>query len=65
MRIRTVTSPDTCKLLAAGWEPKQRCAKFIWKRPDNDFYYSQEVATHLLDAGISSVGCKGGANREG
>src|SRR5215203_3764016 len=39
LRIRTVASADACKLLAAGWEPKQRYAKFICKRPDNGFYY--------------------------
>ena len=65
MRIRTVASADTCKLLTAGWEPKERCGKTIWKRSGSGFYYSQEMATHLLDTGISSVGCKSGANGRG
>jgi hypothetical protein len=65
MRIRTVADPDTRKLLAAGWEPKQRCWRTIWKRSGGGFYYSREMATHLLDTGISSVGCQSGANERG
>jgi len=65
MRIRAVADPDTCKLLAADWEPKQRCGRTIWKRSGGGFYYSREMARHLLDEGISSVGCKSGAKQRG
>ncbi len=37
------------KLVAAGWKPKERGGKLIWQSPDNGFYYSQEMATHLLE----------------
>jgi|SRR5215217_4201910 len=53
------------KLLAGGWEPKERCGKLIWKHPDNGFYYSQEMAVHLLDRGIGNARCKSGANGRG
>ena len=36
-----IVDPETQRLLAAGWEPKERCGKIIWKQPDNGFYYSQ------------------------
>ena len=42
------TDPETRKLLAAGWEPKERCRKTIWESPDTGFYYSQEMALYLL-----------------
>jgi hypothetical protein len=45
---RNTTDPETRKLCAARWEPKERCGKTIWKRPDSGFYFSQEVALHLL-----------------
>jgi TubC N-terminal docking domain len=51
------------KLSAAGWKPNERCGKTIWKRPDNGFYYSQEMAVHFLDKGIGNIGLKSGANR--
>jgi len=62
VHIRATEDPETRKLLAAGWEPKERCGKLIWKNPDNGFYYSQEMAVRLLDRGIGNVGCKSGAN---
>lgn len=59
------TYPETRRLLAAGWEPKERFGKTIWKRPDNGFYCSQEMAAHFLDRGIGNARCKSGANRKG
>ena len=53
------------KLEVAGFKPKERCGKIIWQRPDNGFYYSQEVALHLLGSGIVSTGDKSGANGKG
>src|SRR5829696_8040852 len=32
---RTSSGPEARKLLATGWEPKERCGKIIWRRPDN------------------------------
>ena len=46
--MRPASDPEVRKLLAAGWEPKERCGKIIWKHTDNGFYYSQEMAAHLL-----------------
>ncbi len=60
--IRTVADPEACRLSAAGWEPKERCGKIIWKRPHNGFYYSQEMAAYFSDRGVGNTGCKSGAN---
>ncbi len=60
-----IVDPETQRLLAAGWEPKERCGKIIWKQPDNGFYYSQEMAAHFLLRGIGNVRCKSGANGKG
>ena len=66
MRMRATTAdPEACKLSAAGWEPKEYCDKVIWKRPDNGFYYSQEMASHLLGTEISNAKCKSGADGRG
>jgi hypothetical protein len=35
-------------LIAAGWKPKERGGLVIWANPETGFYYSQEVALHLL-----------------
>jgi hypothetical protein len=35
-------------LIAAGWKPKERGRLVIWANPETGFYYSQEVALHLL-----------------
>ncbi len=35
-------------LIAAGWKPKERGGLVIWANPERGFYYSQEVALHLL-----------------
>ena len=50
------------RLIDVGWKPKERGGEIIWKRPDNGFYVSQEVAIHFLDAGIVNIGHKSGAN---
>ena len=60
--MRATADPEARKLSAASWKPKERCGKTIWKRPDTGFYYSQEVAAHFLDGGISNVRCKSGAD---
>ncbi len=39
------------RLVAAGWEPKERGGLVIWANPDTGFYCSQEVALHRLEAG--------------
>jgi hypothetical protein len=36
------------RLIAAGWKPKERGGFVIWENPEASFYYSQEVALHLL-----------------
>ena len=47
---RTIpNSPDGCRLLAAGWEPKERMGLVIWANPETGFYCSREVALHRLD----------------
>src|SRR5215212_9282962 len=61
-KVRRPWGEDERRLIAAGWEPKERCGKTIWKRPENGFYYSQEMAVRLLDRGVGNVGCKSGAN---
>jgi hypothetical protein len=55
---------DERRLIAAGWEPKERCGKTIWKRPDNGFYCSQETAAHFLNIGVGNVKHKSGAEGE-
>ena len=40
--------PEARRLLAAGFEPKERDGKTIWQRPDTGFWVSQEMALHLL-----------------
>lgn len=63
-KMRGPWGDDEHRLIAAGWEPKERCGKTIWKRPDNGFYFSQEAAAHFLDSGLGNVKCKSGANGE-
>jgi hypothetical protein len=62
---QTLSDPEARKLLAAGWEPKERCGKVIWERPDKSSYCSQELAAHFLDRGDENARYKSGANREG
>jgi hypothetical protein len=42
---------DERRLLAAGWEPKERMGLVIWANPETGFYCSQEVALHRLGQG--------------
>src|SRR5215208_2741758 len=49
VRKQATADSDTCKLSAAGWEPKERCDKVISKHPGKGFYYSKEVSLHLLN----------------
>ena len=53
------------KLEVAGFTPKERCGKTIWKCLDTGLYYSQEMARHLLCGGLGTVGYKSGANERG
>jgi hypothetical protein len=63
--MQTAGGSESRRLLAAGWEPKERCGKIIWECPDNGFYVSQEVAMHLLEAGIVSINTKAGQTERG
>ncbi len=40
---------DERRLIAAGWEPKERCGLIIWASPETGFYCSQEMALHRLE----------------
>ncbi len=42
-------SPEHRPLLAAGWKPKVLMGKTIWERPDDGFYFSEEMALLLMD----------------
>jgi hypothetical protein len=64
MCIPNTADPEACRLLAPGWEPKERCGKIIWKQPDNGFYYSQEMAAYVLSRGIGNPSYKSGAGKE-
>lgn len=47
------------RLLAAGWEPKERCGPLgltIWANPETGFYYSQEIALHRLNQSTDTEG---------
>jgi hypothetical protein len=63
--MRPTSDLEAHKLLAAGWEPKKRCGKLIWKHPDNGFYYLQEMAAHFSDRGVGNARWKSGANGRG
>ena len=39
---------EECRLIVAGWTPKERGGLVIWAHPETGFYYSQEVALHHL-----------------
>lgn len=49
VRMQATADSEACKLSAAGWDPKERCGKVIWKHPGNGLYNSQEVSLHLLN----------------
>lgn len=38
-------------LVAAGWQPRQRCGKTIWRHPETGFYYSEEMAHQMAGVG--------------
>jgi hypothetical protein len=46
--VRGPWGEEERKLIAAGWKPKERGRLVIWANPKTGFYYSQEVALHLL-----------------
>ena len=47
--------PESSKLKAAGWKPKERCGKTVWQSLDNGFWYSQDMAMHLQGLGRTSL----------
>ena len=48
--VVSIRGEDERRLIAAGWEPKERCGLIIWASPETGFYCSQEVALHRLEA---------------
>ena len=48
--VGSINGEDERRLIAAGWEPKERCGLIIWASPETGFYCSQEVALHRLEA---------------
>ena len=64
-RVGGTWGEEERRLIAAGWEPKERCGRIIWKRPDNGFYVSQEVAIHFLDVSIVNIRPKAGQTEGG
>ncbi len=47
-KVRASWGEQECRLIAAGWKPKERGGLVIWANPKTGFYYSEEVALHLL-----------------
>ena len=59
--VLPVSSADHRRLKEAGFKPKVSFGKrVIWERPDTGFYYSEEIASHLLDT--KNIRNKSGAN---
>ncbi len=59
-----VSSAAHQRLEEAGYKPKVSFGKrVIWERLDTGFYYSEEVALHLLDT--KNIRIKSGANIRG
>jgi len=46
-----VRSSEEIELLAAGWTRKERLGKTIWQSPQNESWYSREMASRLLENG--------------
>jgi len=46
-----VRRPEGIELVATGWTPKERLGKTLWQSPENEFWYSQEIAWQLLENG--------------
>ena len=49
-KIRGSWGEEERRLIAAGWEPKERGGRLIWANPQTGFYCSQEVALRRLEA---------------
>ena len=52
------------KLLAAGWEPKERENETVWRNPENGLWYPQGIAIAILEEGADTdvpLGPEGGA----
>jgi hypothetical protein len=49
-KIRGSWGEEKHRLIAAGWEPKERGGHLIWANPETGFYFSQEVALYRLEA---------------
>ena len=49
-KVRGSWGEEERRLIAAGWEPKERGGLVIWANPETGFYYSQEVALYRLEA---------------
>jgi hypothetical protein len=47
-KVRGSWEEEERNLIAASWQPKERDGLLIWANPETGFYYSQEVALHLL-----------------
>ncbi len=47
--VGSISGEDERRLIAAGWEPKERCGLLIWASPETGFYCSQGVALHRLE----------------
>lgn len=41
----------TARLREAGWEPKVRCGKRIWRDPTGGGWYSEEMALEMARRG--------------
>jgi hypothetical protein len=64
-KVRDSWGEEERRLIAAGWEPKRRCGKIIWKHPDSGFYVSQEVATHFLSRELTTLAARAGQTKRG
>jgi hypothetical protein len=49
-KVRGSWGEEKHRLIAAGWEPKERGGRLIWANPETGFYFSQEVALYRLEA---------------
>ena len=47
-KVRGSWEEEERRLIAAGWEPKERGGLVIWANPETGFYCSQEVALYVL-----------------
>jgi hypothetical protein len=49
-KVRGSWGEEERRLIATGWEPKERGGLVIWANPETGFYCSQEVALRRLEA---------------